>query len=184
MVDDENRNKNSNAAKAEFINPPNMLKTKVGADGLNATVLDQAQKLLEKNSSMIDFRPIAEMYLNSLLKAIDKATHEAGKRKDREILNDICEPVFYLKANGKMFGYKLITEMAEKFILFLNSIDRVDGKSLEIMHAFHTSMSAVVRGEIKGEGGVEGQNLMQTLQEACVKYIDKQTLNSSGRLKN
>ncbi len=57
--------------KAEFIMPPNTLKSKVGNGGLGDEIISKAQNLLENN--VVDFQPLAEMYLNSLMKGIDAA---------------------------------------------------------------------------------------------------------------
>ena len=157
--------------KAKFVKPPNVLKTKVGSGGLSELVLDRAQKLLENNS--IEFEPIAEMYLASLSKAIDRASYSTCFGSDEDVINDVSYPVLQLSANGKMFNYQLITVMCEKFIEFLNTIDKVDGKVLEIMQAFHTSINVVVHGKIKGDGGEEGRELLATLQNACDRYIAK-----------
>ena len=51
--------------KAEFIKPPNILKAKVGSGGLSEDILNKAQLLLENNT--VDFQPLAEIYLNSLM---------------------------------------------------------------------------------------------------------------------
>lgn len=163
--------KNKKSKKVKFVTPPNMLKTKVGSGGLSDKILDQAQKLLENNS--IDFRPIAEMYLNSLQKGIERASYSTGFGSDDDVITDISYPILQLRANGKMFKYTLITKMAEQFLEFLNSINRIDAKAIEIMQAFHTSMNVVVQGEITGDGGLEGQELQETLRDACDKYIRK-----------
>lgn len=164
-------NENKKKRKPKFITPPNMLKTKVGNGGLSDQILDKAQKLLENNS--IDFRPIAEMYLNNFQKAIERASYSSSLEADEDVFSDISYPILQLKANGKMFRYKLITKMAEQFLLFLNSINQIDAKVIEIMQAFYTSMMVVVQGEITGDGGLEGQELQDTLQDACDKYLRK-----------
>lgn len=56
---------------AEFIKPPNMIKAKVGSGGLNDAILDRAQKLLENTT--VDFAPLAEIYLTSMMKGIVRA---------------------------------------------------------------------------------------------------------------
>mgnify|MGYP006280734923 CR=1 FL=1 len=156
--------------KAKFVEPPNLLKKKVGSGGLSEKILNQAQKLLENNS--IEFAPIAEMYLASLLKAIDRASYSTGRTHD-EVINELVYPVQQLRANGDMFDYTLITIMAKNLIHFLNTVDQIDGKVLEITQAFHTSMNVVVHGKIRGDGGDEGRELLETLQDACDRYYNR-----------
>ena len=57
--------------KAEFFNPPNLIKQKVGSGGLNEEILNKAQAMLENNT--VDFRPLGEMYLDALTKGVELA---------------------------------------------------------------------------------------------------------------
>ncbi|MGB4106769.1 MAG: hypothetical protein WBK55_03110 [Alphaproteobacteria bacterium] len=156
---------------AEFIKPPNMLKTKVGSGGLGDDILSKAQDLLENNT--VDFQPLAEMYLATLMKGIDLAK-EADPGDDQEyVISRMLYPGMQLKANGGMFHYPLITRIADKLIQFLEVIERVDIEVVEIVMAFHTTMRAVVMGRVSGDGGKHGTELMRALNEACMRYFDK-----------
>jgi hypothetical protein len=103
--------------KAEFIKPPNMLKTKVGTGGLSDDILNKAEDLLENNT--VDFQPLAEMYLAGLMKGIELAK-EADPADDQEyVISRMLYPGMQLKANGGMFHYPLVTRIADKLIQFL-----------------------------------------------------------------
>jgi len=157
--------------KAEFFNPPNMLKVKVGSGGISEDILNKAQALLEHNT--IDFRPLGEMYLDVLIKAIEQArTPPKGMEPDNVIAN-LLYPAMQLKANGGMFHYPLITSIADKLIQFLEVIERVDNENLEIIMAFHTTLRAILLGQIKGDGGIRGAELMQALVDACYRYFER-----------
>lgn len=162
--------KNESEKSVKFVTPPNMLRTKVGSGGLSEQILRQAEKLLENNS--IEFEPIAKMYLEDLYKAIDRA-YRSTSLDYEETLQEISYPLVQLRANGKMFRYNLLTKMAEKALHFLKYIKEFDDKSLEIIQAFHTSMNVVVSGKIKGDGGAEGDELLNTLIAASDKYHAK-----------
>lgn len=156
---------------AEFIKPPNMLKTKVGSGGLSDDILDKAEDLLESNT--VDFQPLAEMYLVSLMKGIELAK-EADLDDDQEyVISRMLYPGMQLKANGGMFHYPLVTRIADKLIQFLEVIERVDIEVVEIVMAFHTTIRAVVMGRVSGDGGRHGIELMRALNEACTRYFDK-----------
>ncbi|HQX28047.1 MAG TPA: hypothetical protein PKX38_08955 [Alphaproteobacteria bacterium] len=156
---------------AEFIKPPNMLKTKVGSGGLSDDILNKAENLLENNT--VDFQPLAEMYLAGLMKGIDLAK-ESDPNDDQEyVISRMLYPGMQLKANGGMFHYPLVTRIADKLIQFLEVIERVDIEVVEIVMAFHTTIRAVVMGRVSGDGGKHGTELMRALNEACVRYFDK-----------
>lgn len=161
--------------KAEFIKPPNILKAKVGSGGLSEDILNKAQLLLENNT--VDFQPLAEIYLNSLMKGIDLAKNAAQDEDAEYIIASMLYPGMQLKANGGMFHYPLVTQIADKLIQFLEVIETPDIEAVEIVLAFHTTMRAVVLGRIKGDGGRHGRELMLALHDACVRYFEKNPEN-------
>jgi hypothetical protein len=161
--------------RAEFIKPLNTLKAKVGAGGLSENILNKAQKLLESNT--VDFQPLAEMYLGALMRGIEEAK-ESGPASDNEhVIAAMLYPGMQLKANGGMFHYELVTRIADKLIQFLEVIERPDIEAIEIVLAFHTTIRAVVHGRIKGNGGRYGTELIEALNDACVRYFDKNSDN-------
>jgi hypothetical protein len=157
--------------RAEFIKLPNLLKKKVGSGGLSEEILERAEKLLENNT--VDFMPLGEMYLATLMKGIELAKN-AGTGDDAEyIISTMLYPAMQLKANGGMFHYPLVTKIADKLIQFLEVIEQPDIEAVEIVLAFHTSMRAVVLGRVTGQGGKYGTELLGALNGACVRYFEK-----------
>lgn len=157
--------------KAEFIKPPNMLKTKVGGGGLSEDILAKAENLLESNT--VDFQPLADMYLNTMAKGIEYAK-DADPAEDKEyIISRMLYPAMQLKANGGMFHYPLVTRIADKLIQFLEVIEQPDIEAVEIVLAFHTTIRAVVMGRVSGDGGKHGTELIRALNDACVRYFEK-----------
>ncbi|MAH04914.1 MAG: hypothetical protein VX740_00545 [Pseudomonadota bacterium] len=161
--------------RAEFIKPPNILKSKVGSGGLSQSILSKAQDLLENNT--VDFRPLGEMYLNQLqegidLSAIDLDSPEEDRHGEKNI-RQMLYPSMQLKANGGMFHYDLVTIIGDKLVQFLEVIERPDLEALEIVQAFHTTIRAVLLGQIQGSGGRYGNELVQALDDACYRYFIK-----------
>jgi hypothetical protein len=157
--------------KAEFTQPPNTLKSKVGSGGLSDEILEKAQELLENNS--VDFYPLAEIYLTSLMKGIEQGKN-ANKKDDQEhIINSMLYPAMQLKANGGMFHYPLITRIANRLVHFLEVIQEPDIDAIEIILAFHTTLRAVVLGKITGDGGAHGEELFVALDDACLRYFER-----------
>lgn len=161
--------------KAEFFTPPNMLKIKVGYGGLSDDILNKAEALLQNNS--MEFTPLAEMYLDTMMKGIEQARTPPEGMDNDTIIAAILFPGMQLKANGGMFHYNLITQIADRFIQFMEVIDRVDPEALEIILAFHTTIRAVLLGRIKGDGGKRGEELMAALVSACYRYFEKNPHN-------
>jgi len=161
--------------KAEFITPPNMLKSKVGSGGLSQTILSKAQDLLENNS--VDFRPLGEMSLDQLQDGINQAAVDLDKseeeRSAEKLIRQMLYPSMQLKANGGMFHYDLVTIIGDKLVQFLEVIEVPDIEALEIVQAFHTTLRAVLLGQIQGTGGRYGAELVQALDDACHRYFVK-----------
>lgn len=161
--------------KAEFINPPNILKSKVGSGGLSQNILTKAQTLLENNT--VDFRPLGEMYLDQLQEGVDQAAVDLNRpeeeRNGEKHIRLMLYPSMQLKANGGMFHYDLVTTIGDKLVQFLEVIERPDIEALEIVQAFHTTIRAVLLGKIQGSGGRYGAELVQALDDACHRYFEK-----------
>lgn len=159
---------------AEFITPQNTLKLKVGSGGLAEDILNKAQALLENTE--FDFLPLAEKYLKSVMDGIEiaKTNLEADVSHDDEaVIASIIYPTMQLKANGGMLHYPLVTQVAEQLIHFLEVIEVCDEDVIDIVLAFHTSIRAVVMGRVAGDGGQYGSELKEALNEACIRYFDK-----------
>jgi len=164
--------------KAEFIRPPNTLKAKVGSGGLAEEILTRAQTLLENNA--MDFQPLADIYLNALMKGVTEAKVSENTAENEEIITQMLYPAMQLKANAGMFHYPLVTQIADRLIQFLEVIIAPDIDALEIVIAFHTTIRAVIMGRIKGDGGTHGAALVQALDDACHRYFDRYPYNHNG----
>ena len=164
--------------QASIIKPPNILKAKVGFGGLSDQILERAQKLLEEQAK--DFRPLAEIYLERMKSGISFARESEDKTTtDEDIIAQILFPCVQLKANGGMFHYPLVTRIADRFVQFMEVVERLDHETLDIAEAFYTTIKIVVNSEIRGDGGTQGEALVSELNNACMRYFDKhkETLN-------
>ncbi len=164
--------------KAEFIKPPNTLKAKVGSGGLSDKILEKAQLLLENNA--VDFQPLAEMYLGTMIKGIEYAKSPNPKEDKENIISAMLYPAMQLKANGGMFHYQLVTIISDRLVQFLEVIENPDIDAVEIVLAFHTTIRAVILGKITGTGGRHGEELVAALDEACMRYFERYPENKSG----
>lgn len=161
---------------ADFINPPNYVKEKVGSGGLSEQILLKAQQILEENR--IDFAPIAEMYLHSLTLAVEKARHISGTEGDHEMtISSMIYPTMQLKANGGMFHFPLVTLLADKQVQFLEVIATIDDDVIELLLAFMATIRAVLASQIKDVKHIKGQELLFALDSACRRYFTKHEEN-------
>ncbi len=156
---------------ATFITPPNIIKGKVGSGGLSEQVLKRAQKLLETHTA--DFAPLADIYLSRMLEGIEKAENSNEEDSIEDLITAILLPCVQLKANGAMFHYQLITRIADRFVQFMEVVERLDEETIEIAKAYHSTIKIVVAGKIKGDGGKQGDALVEELNSACMRYFEK-----------
>lgn len=155
--------------KARFINPPNVLRQKVGTGGIDPKLLDKGQEFLE--SSNFDFEPYANNFLEQVSKVV--GDFKAGKIRDAEAIEDLIRPVMQLKANGGMFQYQLISDIADVALFFLEKLTKLDKDALDILVAHEKTLQVIVKGKLKGSGGREGRALSRELEKACTRYFDK-----------
>ena len=83
--------------KAEFMKPVNVLKSKAGYGGLDDEILNKAQALLENNS--VDLLPMAEMYLSSMMRGIERARNPAPDKDGEILIAGMLYPGFGEKRN-------------------------------------------------------------------------------------
>lgn len=151
---------------AELISPPNRLKEKVGSGGIDEAVLYKAQELLERNT--IDFEPLANMLMDLLAEAIADA--KSGALKGEEAIETMIYPAMQMKAQGSMFHYPLITDIAHILVNFLETVTVVDRDVLDIVVAHKMSIKAILASHLKGDGGKTGKELREALMDACGRY--------------
>lgn len=158
--------------KARFIKPPNKLKMKVGAGGVDDALLEKAQHFVLRME--IDFKPIAKQLMGEMLKTLqsvrnDKGTPEELRKKEDMLANVIMQ----LKANGGMFGYQLISEIAALALYFLENAGDLNDDAINVLDIHAQTMQVIVTNNLRGDGGKEGYALVKELENACMRYAKK-----------
>jgi hypothetical protein len=157
--------------KPVFTTPPNKLKIKVGHGGIDESLLNKADEIIK--SSEIDFSPIATSLLNSLESFIDKAK-QAKTEEDLKIANDsLANAIMQLKANGGMFKYQLISEIAALALHFLDHIESLNHDAISVIDVHAKALNSIVRNKLSGDGGKHGYALVKELEQACTRYFKK-----------
>lgn len=156
-------------SEPRFIKPPNKLKQKVGNGGIDEALLEQGQHFIE--STDLDFVPIAREFLEELTRYAEDA--KSGKLKPEEGLEKIVQPVMQLKANGGMFRYQLVSDVADIALQFLENVDAINEDGLEVIRAHENAIQVIIGNKLRGDGGAEGYALVKELHEACKRYFVK-----------
>jgi len=156
--------------KPKFITPPNHLKMKVGNGGIAEEKLQKAQELME--NFQVNFKPDAQK-LSSELGRQTKTITELIK-KDKSFEKDkMVMPIMQLKANGGMFQYQLLTDVADICLQFMETVDEFNPEAMDIIKAHENAIQLIIKNELKGNGGAEGYALVQELHKACKRYFKR-----------
>lgn len=155
----------------KFIEPPNTLKVKVGHGGIPPELLKQSQEFIENNP--MRFEPYAQEYLEEIEGQIEKLKTHPSLKSDDDFLNEFAQPIMGLKANGGMFKYPLISMIADVALQFLDRVEEMNDDGLEIIRAHNKSITLILKAELTGYAGPEGQKITEELQEACNRYFKK-----------
>ena len=156
--------------KLEVIIPPNVLKEKVGTDGMGAIDLEAIEKAEEAIASM------ADSYLDSVaddLRKIDEAFEklEAATGDRKEELMGVFQTALVLKGQGGSFGYDLMTTIGNELCRFIEKLDKAGPKEVEAIKLHIDSMKLVIGNDIKGKGGDAGEKMLAGLQQVCDKLL-------------
>ena len=154
---------------ARFINPPNLLKQKVGGGGLPKEILEQSQNVIENTT--LNFKPYAEGYLKQFSSASDIVMKEP--ERFRELKDTLINPMMQLKANGGMFRYDLLSDVADIALYFLETIQDLNNDAGEVLVAHQNTLYAIISNELKGHGGSAGDALIKELERVCARYFKK-----------
>lgn len=161
--------------KAEFINPPNILKLKVGTGGLTAAVIEKAQKIIDSQTGE-EFVSIAMRQLAAFQEGIRLCETQASQHDPEILFATLIHPAMQLKANGAMFNYPLVTSISARLISVLELAENINADMVELMDGYHTVLRAILGSQLRADGGKVGQDLVQALETATLRYLEKYSL--------
>ncbi len=147
-----------------------MLQQKIGSGPLEEASVKRMQEAIDNND--VDFTPLGEQFLGQLEKAINEAQAAEGNDISayREMLTG---PVMQLKANAAIFHYHLVGNLANVILSFMEALSELDKDSIEILRAHHTTLNAIIKKKMKGDGGEVGAQMVKELKDACARYYAK-----------
>lgn len=161
-------------SKAKFHTPQNALRLKAGYGGIDPKVMDRAEEYIKKND--VDFTDIAKSILERLDKAVEATRLDDRRTKDS--INRMVAPIMEMKANGAMFKYGLLTDVADIVLDFLENAENLDDDAMAIVDIHRKTFSIIINGRLQGTGGVQGDILIKELNEACARYHKKHSKNN------
>lgn len=162
--------------KPKYYNPPNVLRQRVGTGGLPEERLTRAEQYIEDNQ--FDFKPVAVEIMERFKSAVSAA--KKSGRYDKTAINEITKPIMELKANGDMFRYALLTEVAEILLNFLENIQQLNDDSFHVIDAHRNTLEVILKNDLRGSGGAEGHALSKELYAACRRYYTKHNVEITG----
>ena len=154
----------------EVINPPNVLKEKVGTDGPGAIDLEALEKAEKVIASMANsyLDPVADD-LRNIDETFGKLEAATGDRKEE--LMAVFQTALILKGQGGSFGYNLMTTIGNELCRLIEKLDKAGPKEVEAIKLHIDSMKLVISNDIKGDGGVTGKEMLAGLQQVCDKLL-------------
>jgi hypothetical protein len=153
----------------EVIKPSFKLKRKVGpAAGttFNAKVIEKAEKSIASMSG--DYLKKVSIDISGLRSLTEQA--QGGKQDCRSVLEKIANQAREIKGQGGTFGFPLLTRISDSLYQFTNPMTTLNQKRATVISAHLDAMLLVVSQQIKGDGGVLGQELCKSLDTAIEKF--------------
>jgi len=155
----------------KIITPRNVLREKIGYGGIDPVVLERAEEVIRNSEKELDYADYAREFLQRMEKVM-LAARQPG-RNDRQIIKSLTSPVMDLKASGGMFGFSLVSEIADVILDFLEGLETLNDDALEIFDIHHKTLNAIITNALKGNGGASGLALSKELYGACQRYHKK-----------
>jgi len=163
--------------RVEIIHRPNKLRAKVGgsADGkpgrIDPAALERAHvhvsRMAEAHQAQtrIDLGELQEVYRLAVDQPENRPVH---MRRLFKIADGVMNA-------GKMFGYDLLSEFANSLTHFIVNLPNPTPAQMQVVALHIDAMHALVRDNIKGDGGDLGKALSQSLAMARAKLLSKKS---------
>lgn len=163
-------------SKVKYIKPPNLLKLKIGHGGVPKELRRKAED--HRQSYEADFTDDGLRLVEEISKARAAAV-ERFKAQGAPIqdMDDVVKPIMQLKANGGMFKYQLVSDVADICLQFLEAINDYEEEALEIIQGHEKTLRSLLEHNLQGDGGKGGYDVVVELHNACQRYFKKHVKN-------
>ena len=153
---------------AEIIKAPNSLKkAKMGSGPakLDKALLERAEAAVQKLE--VNYSEWVKDDLDEIEKTLRKLI--AAEGKDLDALKALYRVVFDTKGQAGSFGFPLLTEAAGSLAEFICDRTELDRFAIEVAAAHVSAMRAIVKENVRDDGGQTGAELMAGLQALVAK---------------
>ncbi|MBO6782862.1 MAG: hypothetical protein JJ899_06270 [Alphaproteobacteria bacterium] len=155
----------------QMITPPNLLKAKVGgSDGPSGIDLDAIQQAASAVESLADeFEERVSLEIAMLMKLshdLDETPDTAGKvgKRARRVGHEVG-------GQGATYGFDLLSDIGLSLTRYVDELDGRKRMSGEVLRAHADAMRAIIKNDIRGDGGVVGSELLESLEQMVDRMI-------------
>jgi hypothetical protein len=165
--------------KERYITPENKLKQKVGSGGVDKKAVERAEKVVEKEAD--HFPRMALDQLNAMKKTLVElrsytemgAISVADEPAVREIVKQLEEQSFELKANAGSFGQEMISRVLKILFEALRDVQSITPRKCQIIQVFISTSSILLEDQVELNGNEQLQaELISSLSEVSDLLAD------------
>lgn len=150
--------------KFQVLNPPNLLKSKVGSGGFAMGAIDKAAKVIDGLRG--EFEEIAKV---EVVKLVAAATALMAQPNDLAKRDEVYKIAHELRGQGGSYGYPLVTRFGDQLCRYLDAAAGLDAKSLVIVKATADAIGVVINSKVTGDGGDTGRALVAMLDKVLAQ---------------
>lgn len=169
-VEDDQRGTSTD--KAKFFEAPRRLFSKSGGS-LNVSPEEIESAVSEVESMQSEFSDWITKDFESLEEIYVKAKASDSEEERTALVKSMAPICHELRGQGGLFGYMLISVVADSLHQISRSILGVPNDALKLLKTHLDLMKAIIREDIQGDGGALGPELMSSLQFANASFVEK-----------
>jgi hypothetical protein len=162
--------KKNSKNKATFIAADTKLRDKIRPHTKLEQLID-SQKLLMAQDSIYRNVPLFESQADEDLQMLEEAYAYVQSHEDGLLpaMHDLYTASFRLKSMAGTFGFTLGSSIAKQLHDMVDGKARLSPHLLEAVGPHIQALKAIFRHNIRGDGGVQGKELLESLRELIAK---------------
>ncbi len=154
----------------EFITPPNTLKSKVSIGGAGAVDEAALKRAEEAIAGMTD--EYLEWVVQDIARIETACRELKADETDREAkLQAVFQVAHDIKGQGGSFGFDLMTVIGNQVCRVIEKADSDDPHIVDVIDVHVEAMKMIVKNQMKGNGGRDGELMLAGLQKVCEKVL-------------
>ena len=153
------------------VRPPSSLKNKFKGKEIK----DMEVQILERADAIIINQ--TDEYLESVemdLGKIDTVFSELKAQKTHSVavLKRVFEISSRIQAQGISLGYQLLTAIAEDLCTVVKKMESIGETEIRVIRLHMDTMKLIIKNRIEGQGGEQGQAILQGLRKMVAKNFE------------